>query len=276
MKTVIHVFKQDIKQINADGLDIDTMIGLGDCLRGALTLYRLSKVYKYNLIIDIRHHPISNFLIINNHNYENIIDKNIDNLKFFYVLQHLKNYLEHILKTKDIIYLNTNAIYNMDEITNTNNILNNDEKNFMKNILKPNNNFHNYIETKIINLPKNFNIIHFRIGDINSFNNGNLTHEELIKYENIFKKYYEENDVLISDNIIFKNYIKSKYNIIVYDVNIGHLGNTNNLEEIHGTLFDFFLQSKSKKIKTFTNYFWISGFVQWNSNIYDIPIMLIK
>ena len=273
MKTVIHVYKQNIKQINADGFDIDTMVGLGDCLRGTLTLYRLSKVYGFNLIVDIRHHPISNFFIINKHNYEDIIDKNIEDLKFFYVTQNLQNYLENIIKTEDIIYLHTNAIFNMNEITNAINILTNDEKEFMKNILKPNDNFNNYIENKIINLPKKFNIIHFRIGDTKSFNNNGLTQEELENYENIFKKYYEENDVLISDNIIFKNYIKSKYNIIVYDVNIGHLGNTNNLEEIHGTLFDFILQSKSSKIKTFSNYFWISGFVQWNSNIFDIPLI---
>jgi hypothetical protein len=44
--TIIHVFKQNIKNENTD--NSDTMIGLGDCLRGVLTLYRLSKVYKYN------------------------------------------------------------------------------------------------------------------------------------------------------------------------------------------------------------------------------------
>jgi len=66
-----------------------------------------------------------------------------------------------------------------------------------------------------------------------SFNNNGLKQEEFGNYENIFNKYYEENNVLISDNIIFKNYIKSIYNIIVYDVNIGHLGDTTNLEKIH-------------------------------------------
>jgi hypothetical protein len=107
--------------------------------------------------------------------------------------------------------------------------------------------------------------------DVNS-----LTEEELIFYENIFKKYYDKNDVLISDNIIFKNYIKLKYNIKSYDTKICHLGNANYLEEVKDTLFDFFLISKSKNVKTFTNYAWISGFIQWNSNIYNIPITQMK
>lgn len=275
MKTVIHVFKQNIKQINSDGLNYDTMVGLGDCLRGTLTLYRLSKILNFNLIIDIRHHPISNFLVINNNIHEKIIDENIDNFKFFFLLENLKKYLEFELINNNSIYLHTNAIWNSDEITYNNNLLNNDEQNFLKNILIPNNDFNNYINQKIFNLSENFNIIHFRIGDSKSFNN-TLTDEELIFYENIFKKYYETNDVLISDNIIFKNYIKLKYDINSYDTKICHLGNSNSSEEVKDTLFDFFLISKSKKVKTFTNYPWISGFIQWNSNIYDIPIIQMK
>jgi len=54
-KTVIQVFKKEIKKYNAD---CETMIGFGDFLRGSLTLYLLSEVYKYNLIIDIRYNPI--------------------------------------------------------------------------------------------------------------------------------------------------------------------------------------------------------------------------
>ena len=276
MKTVIYVFKQHIKITNCDdAYNHGYMLGLGDCLRGVLTLYRLSTIYKFNLIIDIRHHPISNFLEITKHDYENIIDTNIEDLKFFSFLQNLQNYLENTFKNEDIIYLNTNAIYYCDEIVNTDNILTSDEKQFMKNILKPNENFNNYIENKLINLPKKFNIIHFRLGDEVLLYN-NLSQEQLENYENIFKKYYEENDVLISDSAVFKNYIKSKYNVIVSEINIGHFGHTNNLEEIHGTLFDFFLQSKSKKIKTYTNYYWISGFIKWNSNIFDIPVISIK
>lgn len=215
------------------------MVGLGDCIRGTWTLYRLSKIYNFNLIIDLKHHPISNFLVINNNNYENIIDENIENFKFFFRLENLKKYLEIELINNNIICLHTNAIWNSDEITDNNNLLNNDEQEFMKNILVPNDNFNNYIEDKIFNLPKDFNIIHFRIGDDKSFNN-TLTEEEIIFYENIFNKHYEKNDVLISDNIIFKNYIKSKYNIYSYDTKIGHLGNTDNLEEIKDTLYDFF------------------------------------
>ena len=46
----------------------------------------------------------------------------------------------------------------------------------------------------------------------------------------------------------------------------------NNLDGIRGTLLDFFIQSNSKKIKAISVYNWISGFIYWNSLIYDIPI----
>ena len=276
MKTIIHVYKQHIKNHNKD--TENTLWGIGDCMRGTLTLYKLSKIMNFNLIVDIRHHPISNFIKIRkiDDKYLNYIDNNLEELKFYFYLENLKKFITNSLVNNDIVCIHTNAFIEEDNIYNTNNNITHDEQQFMKDIFIPNDSFKNYIDTKIINIPKKYNIIHFRLGDNICFDLEKLNDNDLNKYEDIFKRNYEENDILISDNKIFKDYIKSKYNITVFDNNIGHVGSTLDIELIKGTLFDFFIQSNSSKIKSYSVYEWISGFVHWNSKIYDIPIEIIK
>ena len=256
MKTVIHVYKQDIKPENRPDTG-NSYWGLGDCIRGSLTLYRLSKLLNFNLIIDIRHHPISNFLVIENNPYKNIVDENIENLKFFFYLNNLKNYLQDSFQNSDIVCVHTNAFINEDEIYYMQvDPLTNEEKKFIKNIFTYNekciNNF--YLKSKTI--PGKFEIIHCRIGDEYCLYKTNLSFEVLTKFEDIFIKYY----------------LRSKYNIIIFYEPSSHIGLENNLNLIENTLFDFYIQSKSIKIKSYTVYEWISGFVQWNSKIYDIPL----
>jgi len=272
MKTVIHVYKQDIKPENRTDTG-NSYWGLGDCIRGSLTLYRLSKLLNFNLIIDIRHHPISNFLVIENNPYKNIVDENIENLKFFFYLNNLKNYLQDSFQNSDIVCVHTNAFINEDEIYYTQvDPLTNEEKNFIKNIFTYNENCINNFDLKSNTMPEKFEIIHFRIGDEFLLNKTNLSYEALTKFEDIFIKYYKVGDLLICDNQSLKYYLRSKYNIIIFYEPTSHIGLENDLNMIENTLFDFFIQSKSIKIKSYTVYEWISGFVQWNSKIYDIPL----
>jgi hypothetical protein len=103
--------------------------------------------------------------------------------------------------------------------------------------------------------------------------------EKLKILDKIFINNYEKNDILLTNNIDFKEYIKNKYKCFVLNTNICHLGtikndvNDNTLVE---NLLEFFLQIKSKKIKTYSDYSWISGFVYWNSLIHDIPLINMK
>ena len=272
MKTVVHAYKQNIKRENCPDT-YNTYWGIGDCIRGSLTLFRLSKILNFNLVIDIRHHPISNFLIKKYHIYENIVDENINELKFFQYLNNLQNYIENSFINNDIVCVHTNAFINENEIYFMYiDPLNNEEKEFIKNIFNYNEQCIFNFNLKLNNLNENFEILHFRIGDNYFLNNINLVNDDLIKFENVFKENYREGDLLISDNQFFKSYIKSKYNITIFDVAISHLGIDSDLSMVENTLFDFYIQSKCKKIKAYTVYEWISGFVQWNAKVYDIPL----
>lgn len=128
-KTVIQVFKREIKKCNAD---CETMIGFGDFLRGTLTLYKLSKKYGFNLIIDFRHHPIGNYIDTVNLEYINIIDNNIDELKFFFSYNNLINYI--LNNNNNIICLLSNSYIDRKDIndSNTVNSILEDEQKFMK------------------------------------------------------------------------------------------------------------------------------------------------
>jgi len=51
----------------------DHFWGLGDYLRGALLLYRISRKYEYRYIVDTQHHPISEFLVQEIHPYSALV-----------------------------------------------------------------------------------------------------------------------------------------------------------------------------------------------------------
>jgi hypothetical protein len=279
MKTVINVYTKNIKYYENGS---HPSYGLGDFIRGVITLLKLSKELNFNVKVDLRYNKISNFLINNNEKeYLDEVDKNLDKLQHFFMLKNLKEFIINSFINNDIITLSTNAWWNKNEITCYDNIsypLTIEEKNFIKNILLPTDELNKYIQDKIENIPKKYTIIHFRIGDDLSFYNKNIPDEYLYKYEDIFIKHYEKDSILISDNKYFKNYIKSKYDINIFDVDIEHIGisNNNNLDGVKGSLFDFFIQSNAIKIKSFSIYFWISGFIHWNSKIYDIPLEIYK
>jgi hypothetical protein len=368
MKTVINVYTKYIKPEN---YDISMMLtpGLGDFIRGTITLLKLSKEMGFNVLVDLRYNPISNFLKTQDIDklYLEKVDENLNDLKFFMYLNNLKNYIIESFKHNDIITIHTNSIIkpepkeNFYNINTKNDSLTEDEKNYIKNIFTPNDELKKYIDEKMINIPKNYEIIHFRLGDEYSFQSNNIPENILVKFEELFKNNYNENTILLSDSKFFKNYIKSKYNVHIIDNDIEHIGNLNNsinniinnkyswgdsdlyikflddfkmdafgdgnytitdnhniiayfgcrehdikfnknyteftsirkddlcivngklkiidnfyintnLDGIRGSLLDFFIQSNSKKIKTISIYDWISGFIYWNTLIYDIPI----
>ena len=55
-----------------------------------------------------------------------------------------------------------------------------------------------------------------------------------------------------------------------------HLGRSTDHNSIKDTLIDFFILTTASKIKTYTSYEWISGFVYWAHKIYDIPLMKME
>ena len=265
MKTIIQVFTQKIVK-DRNFKDTSGYWGLGDLIRGTIHLYQLSKKLNFRLIVDYQLHPISNFLKDCNHEYSELIKSNKDNILF--VDQYCSE--KYVINNKnDVIYFLTNDFYN-DE-------LNEDDKNFIKNILEPNELFNNEL-----NMLKNkfdkFDIFHFRLGDVEKSKMINTDYNIFIKMlQNI--KNNGVNNLLITDSETFKKEIKLKTNNInTLDTKIIHLGYNTDSNKIKDTLLEFYIMRYASIIYTysiFTHNSGISGFVYYINKIYNVPIKLI-
>ena len=256
--------------------------GLGDIIRGIIKMFQLSKKMNFEFIVDIRHHPVSQFLKIQPHDYETFIDNNIENIPFIFPGE-VEKYIFYN-QDKDVLYLLTNDFY-QDPITE-------DCRDFIKKILAKNDEFQQFFLEKLcespfaveinrnivsssgdsVILPK-YNILHFRIGDEELLGNDTKNYDE---ETNIFKYNMEKNDILISDSVHFKNHIKTHFNQFMFDIDMGHIGYEKNLEKIKNTLFEFFVMVHSQKIKSYSNYSWISGFVNIVKEIYNVELKNMK
>lgn len=273
MKTIIHVYTNNCYNIIYDEKKIDTYWGLGDILRGTIKLYQLSEILNFNLIVDFQLHPISKYLELKNHIYQDIVLRCKDNI-VYYEFDKLEDSIINFLNSdKSFMLLNTNdKIINDFPITENCRI-------FIKDLLKPKPEFQEFILKKLNQLPfRLFNIVHIRFSD--NFQNK----EKIINkidffnyykdYIKILKQYTNKNYIIISDNEQFKSGLKKYYsNYYISDSKVCHLGKKNNKEEnIRDTLAEFFLISYSQSIKTYSFYYWTSGYVERIHQIYNIPL----
>ena len=270
MATIIQVWTQNAQRLYNDDPDFITFVGLGDLIRGSIGLYRLSKKLGCDFIIDFSLHPISNFLQIKKHKFSHLISKE----KTIYAVDwpRVMPYIYEKFQNADYAIFATNGCLELyDEPATL------DLQNFIKDILIPNNEFQLYIDMQLNKLPfKSYNILHFRLGD-NEFKK-RIIIDTYKKAISIFNKTYDKNSntILLSDSNILKQLVKQESNIFMYLDNIAHIGGHTDLNAIKFTLFEFFLLIKADSIKTYTDHWWISGFVKVASYIYNIPLIEIK
>lgn len=266
-KKVILVWTQNCCNLKRD--KFNNYWGLGDIIRGTIKVYQLSKKMNFEFIVNINLHPISLFLKPRTSEYDKLIIKNKNNINFILPSQ-TENY---ILNSQDeILYFLTNDHCDINSID--------DEcKNFIKDILTPNDEMNKLLREQNINY---YDIIHLRLGDVNIQSDAELNDEFFNKIKNTIMTNLNNNfNILMCDSLNFKkkliknnNFNKDKLEI--FDLEIGHVGYEENTEKIKNSMFEFFIISKSNSIKTYSVYPWISGFVYWISIIYDIPLINIK
>jgi hypothetical protein len=272
MKTIIFAWSQKYN-INEEHLrkynyynETNFFFGLGDLIRASMKMYSLSKKMNFHLIVDLQLHPISSFLKIEKHEYTHLVLKNKDNIDYvcYGAVEDYVNY-----KPDDSIsFLFTNDFFDGP--------LTPDIKDFIKHLLTPTDIFQKYINEKLKKIKKKpFQIMHYRLNDDEFLNKIKNT----CQYEEILtnlQKIKEPNDILISDTKSFKDLVfKNTIEIMMFDINICHLGLSTDEDAIRDTLFEFFLITYSSKIKTYCKIHAMSGFVKWISAIYEIPVSKI-
>jgi hypothetical protein len=260
-KIVIHTWTQKVKNLHQN--DVENFWGLGDLIRGAVKLFQLSKKMNFELIVDIQHHPISKFLKCTNEKYKDLVNKNVNNIEFV-MPGEVEKYIES--NENDIIMFLTNDLCDETDIDN-------ECKEFIKKIFTPTDFFKEYISIKmddIKTLENEYNIMHFRLGD-EELVRKNVTQPTNEIVDKLMKN-KENGDILLSDSEYFKKYVQKNIDMNMFGTRTVHFGYQNRPSEIMDTLFEFFLLMNAKKIKTYSVYNWISGFVYWVHKIYDVPL----
>jgi hypothetical protein len=270
MKTIIfvwtHEFNIDKEHLNKYNHYNETnfFFGLGDLIRATIKLFHLSKSMNFNFIVDLQLHPISEYLVLNKHVYSDFVILNKNNVRYI-CYGGLEDYI-HETSSDEPQLIFTNDFFEGD--------ISEECKIFIKNIFTPTNIYKKFIDSMLSSIPFNeYNIMHYRLNDNEFLNIKNDT-----KYEeqlNILNEHVEYNDILVSDTKKFKDYVFFNSDIFMFDTKICHLGLSKDSDEIRDTLFEFFLILNAKKIKTYCRIHSISGFINWASKIYDIPVFKI-
>jgi hypothetical protein len=263
MKTVIQVWTQNCSNLRRD--NYNNYWGIGDLIRGTIKLYQLSKKMNFRLIVNIKHHPISFFLKQTYIDYEDLITQNINNILFI-TPNNVEDYINN--SSDNIIYFLTNDLCDENNISE-------DCKNFIKDILTPNDELYNNINS-IIQSKNHYEILHLRTGDV-YIKEGLMEINTIDRIYKIIDNNYKNNDFVMCDSSDFKYQLKhNRPQINILELDIGHIGYETDLTKIKNTLIEFFIITYSSKIKTFSVYYWISGYVYWISKIYNIELISLN
>jgi hypothetical protein len=169
-------------------------------------------------------------------------------------------------KSVDVLIFFTNDKFN-DPITEA-------CKDFIKHNFTPNNDFLDYIIEKINRIPfKEYSILHYRLGDdelVKNIKNKKLNINSFVDHINKTKnKTKDENYILVSDSLNLKKITRRSTDVFMFDSIVAHMGCSKDLKD---TLFEFFIITNAKKIKTYSVYPWTSGFVKIANDIFDVPL----
>lgn len=270
-KTVILVFTQNFKNITINKAETrdnqysiaTTYFGLGDIIRGIYGMLNFCAAQKYKLIVDISLHPISRFLKPVSHPFAHLVQANKDKIDFI-LAPGINKYLVDIFHKSDIALVCTNmnegiAYKKLQESS----------RQFVRNLLIPNDELSAVINTYKSKLPKKFEAIHYRLGD-----QGFLQNLDAIeKWYDHFMKNYKSGQVVFTDCVELKKIIKSRHpDICTFDHEIGHIGYEIDDEKIRNTLVEFFLMSSATQIHSFTVFHWVSGFVNSIHHTFNVPL----
>lgn len=278
--------------------------GFGDFLRGSVNLFNHCMSKGFDFDIDINRHKISKHFKHKNSQYENFnIDDlalNLQNTKHF--IHALKRHTEKcILTTKpeETKYIFSNyhpCLTDSKDIINYLNLMppiNNRCCAFLQDKLQFSDEINDsvYRKLKEENLKTSkFNIIHFRLGDQNSFSDHGENLEDLYKdcLLKCFLKLSEDDKpiIVLSDSNDLKKYLKEKSKILpIYILHLesnhmqknpsGFSGEIKTTDDgVFYAVFDMKLITLANSVESHSVYKHGSGFVYWIAKIFGVPVKL--
>ncbi len=276
-KTVIMVWLKTDSGTHSNG-SIKTY-GLGDLLRGTIYLHQMSVHFGFKFVVDLRLHPISQHLIVNEHDHMEYVNANVNKMQIVNCHEPYKFDIVYnaSLRNDDPLLICTNMFCN--------DLLSDECKLFMKTLLTPNEPFSTYINQKnaLYNVSSPHSIIHIRLGDDEFFENKTANVHNIAAATKLIKEHAVPTDILMSNSFRFKEYVRSlNVNVTMFNTRPVHLGELSTIfrkniaDSFKETLYEFFTLGNASEIKTYSVYEWVSGFVKFASIIYDIPLIDLK
>lgn len=264
MKKIIHVLTQ--KVCNLPQTEQENHWGLGDLLRGTQSLFEYCKKRGYEFELDISNHPIADFFELRPKNYNFSIDSERISFESFKSESEMEIFINKKFEHEDTIYFMTHGVGVWPKK------LTKECKQFIRHAFTPNKESEHLINLKIPD-EKNFEILHFRLGDKYLVEGCNDSFDSIF---NLAVKNAKKNDFLISDSLEFKNFVSQHSSVKIFEGKPGHTGLLSDSAALRDTLIEFMIATKSKKIKTYSSYNWTSGFALAINRIYDVPLLDLR
>ncbi len=251
------------------------VFGIGDYLRGCMSLYYICKNNNWEFIADYSKHSIFNFV---DNKLSNPVETEEKKIKNFFLCDnlnksHYNQIYSYLVKNRDYKYVSTN-LFQIKKITE-------DCREFMKKSFKPN----DILETEIQKYMNEFQIkekeyicLHIRMGDEKLVSGDDISSKyervknKIIKMVEIYGSSYKV--IVFSDDPDMKKYLNQNCGYLYLNTKSCHLGmKGNNLDDVRDTLVDFFILSRCYKIILHSELSHGSGFSHWCSQIYNIEVI---
>jgi len=267
-------------------------LGIGDYLRGSFTLLQVIQyinLYSGKNIIfdmDIRNHPISEYIISNNNDSINYDELNMYSNKHdalltkesitTYPYNYVKDFI-YSLNNLDPSITNYCAFFCSFEVIDVSSV---EHGKVIKSKLQPNIEMKKYIDEVMMELgitKHSYNVIHIRcLDDVSFENEHNISDSYIQKIEKYVKKNItiEQKYLLISNNNLLKSHLINNFkNIFTYFNKIVHLadGETQNNNSTKDTLLDLYLIGYSNNVTAFSSYVHGTGFSKEICKVFNIP-----
>lgn len=297
--------------------------GFGDFLRGCYCLYQICRILELEFAIDFGGHPMSKFLdyykdddvdigSVESHEkpaWFSLLTKEkrdqiewIPNANYVPVSQFEFNqdpeFVNGIIKLFNqqkeetfFVYCNSIPVFK---------IASKQSVQFVRSNIKPTYELMNYcynVMKKMMLIPKNFGVIHIRVGDHMNTKGSIISYQHMNKILNVLMPVLEnrydrmrnqgrpskKTYLIISDNNNVKPYFNNYLNCVYYVKGVTHLGINDNGDgaandtteqsdkKIMDTLLDFYIMQHASAIISVTPYQWGSGFSEMAATTFCIP-----
>lgn len=263
-KKVIHKWSQ--KAANLRQNENMNYWGFGDQLRGSAILYEVCKKYGFEFEVDLSGHPASNCFIPQVSSFKSPSIQEDVRFESFSNVAQIEEFLVSGFKHESILCFNTNG----GEVWPTR--LSAECKQFIAQLLTPAPQILEYIESKGL-VAEEYSVLHFRLGDEYLVKNSK---RKFIKERWIASINLESTDIFITDSDLFKADFKRRFNVTTTESKPIHSGLHSEGREYIDTIIEFVIATRASRIKTYSNYSWISGFMQAVTKIYDVPLISLN